>query len=140
MNQYRIDNIRKQIIGNDLIFNTPYGERHMLYIDYTASGRGIRIIEEKIQNILKCYANTHTEDDFSGKYLTHLLHQAEVKIKKIVNAGKNGKIIFTGAGTTGALKRLQEILGICIPEVVIGIAVYRSQKEHRWLQIYLSLN
>ncbi|KYK31570.1 MAG: hypothetical protein AYK22_02445 [Thermoplasmatales archaeon SG8-52-3] len=119
MNQYQIENIRKQIIGNDLIFNTPFGDRHMLYIDYTASGRGIKIIEDKIQNILKTYANTHTEDDFSGKYLTHLLHQAELRIKEIVNAGKNGKIIFTGAGTTGALKRLQEILGIYIPPATL---------------------
>ncbi len=115
MDKYQLKNIRKYIIGNNLLFYTPFGERHMLYIDYTASGRGIRIIEDKIQNILKSYANTHTEDDYSGKYLTHLLNQAEAKIKEIVNAGKNGKIIFTGSGTTGALKRLQEILGIYIP-------------------------
>jgi selenocysteine lyase/cysteine desulfurase len=112
-----LDNLRNEIIGNDLIFDTPFGKRHMLYIDYTASGRGIRIIEEKIQNILKSYANTHTDDDYSGKYLTHLFNQAESRIKEIVNAGINGKIIFTGSGTTGALKRLQEILGIYIPPV-----------------------
>ncbi len=119
MNSYRIENIRKQIIGNNLQFETPFGKRHLLYIDYTASGRGIKIIEDKIQNILKSYANTHTEDDYSGKYLTHLLHQAEARIKEIVNAGKNGKIIFTGSGTTGALKRLQEILGIYAPPATL---------------------
>jgi len=119
MNRYQIKDIRKKIIGNDLLFDTPFGERHMLYIDYTASGRGIKIIEDKIYNILKTYANTHTEDDYSGKYLTHLLHQAEIRIKEIVNAGENGKIIFTGSGTTGALKRLQEILGIYLPPVTL---------------------
>ena len=119
MDNYQIDTIRKQIIGNDLLFDTPFGQRHMLYIDYTASGRGIRIIEDKIQNILKSYANTHTDDDYSGKYLTHLLNKAEERIKKIVNAGENGKIIFTGSGTTGALKRLQEILGIYAPPVTL---------------------
>ncbi len=119
MNRYRIKEIRKQIVGNDLLFDTPFGERHMLYIDYTASGRGFKIIEDKIYNILKTYANTHTEDDYSGKYLTHLLHQAEIRIKEIVNAGENGKIIFTGSGTTGALKRLQEILGIYLPPATL---------------------
>jgi hypothetical protein len=59
MNRYRFKVIRKQIVGNDLLFDTPFGERHMLYIDYTASGRGIKIIEDKIYNILKTYANTH---------------------------------------------------------------------------------
>jgi selenocysteine lyase/cysteine desulfurase len=119
MGKYQLNKIRKYIIGNNLVFHTPFGERHLLYIDYTASGRGVKIIEDKIQNILKFYANTHTEDDYSGKYLTHLFHQAEARIKDIVNAGEYGKIIFTGSGTTGALKRLQEILGLYIPPVTL---------------------
>ncbi|MGB6339293.1 MAG: aminotransferase class V-fold PLP-dependent enzyme, partial [Candidatus Aminicenantaceae bacterium] len=82
-----------------------------------ASGRGFQNIEEKIWNIEKSYANTHTEDDYSGKYLTQLLHQAESKIKELVNAGPNGKIIMIGSGTTGALKKLQEIIGVYIPPV-----------------------
>ena len=117
MGTYSLDSIRKQIIGNDLVFDTPFGERHMLYADYTASGRGLRIIEDKLQNILNSYANTHTEDDYSGKYLTTLLHQAEARIKEIVNAGECGKIIMTGSGATGALKKLQEIIGVYIPPV-----------------------
>ena len=52
MDQYHIENIRKQIIGNDLLIETPFGKRHMLYIDYTASGRGIKLIEDKIYNPL----------------------------------------------------------------------------------------
>jgi len=119
LNNYLLDIIRNEIIGNDLVFDTPFGKRHLLYVDYTASGRAVKSIENKIQNILKFYANIHTEDDYSGKYLTHLLNQAESSIKEIVNAGKNGKIIFTGSGTTGALKRLQEILGIYIPPVTL---------------------
>ena len=77
MERYSLEPIRKQIVGNDLLFDTPFGERHLLYADYTASGRDFQKIEEKIWNIEKSYANTHTEDDYSGKYLTQLLHQAE---------------------------------------------------------------
>jgi|GEM_PF-3000488 len=117
MNQYSLEVIRNQIVGNDLLFDTPFGERHLLYADYTASGRGLQTIEEKIWNIEKSYANTHTEDDYSGKYLTRLLHQAESKIKELVNAGPDGKIIMIGSGTTGALKKLQEIIGVYIPPV-----------------------
>ncbi|MGD2294709.1 MAG: aminotransferase class V-fold PLP-dependent enzyme [Candidatus Aminicenantes bacterium] len=115
MEKYDLESIRKNIIGNDLLFDTPFGKRHLLYVDYTASGRGLKFIEEKIHNIQKSYANTHTEDAYAGQYMTSLLHQAEVRIKKLVNAGKRGKIIATGSGTTGALKKLQEILGIYIP-------------------------
>lgn len=46
MRNYSMEAIRKQIIGNNLIFDTPFGKRHLLYADYTASGRGLRMIEE----------------------------------------------------------------------------------------------
>ena len=128
MNRYSLEAIRKQIVGNDLLFDTPFGERHLLYADYTASGRGFQKIEEKIWNIEKSYANTHTEDDYSGKYSTQLLHQAESKIKELVNAGSNGKIIMIGSGTTGALKKLQEIIGVYIPPVTRE-RITRSVKE-----------
>src|SRR4030043_691377 len=115
MRQRYLDYVRRQILGNDLLFQTPYGLRNMFYADYTASGRGLRFIEEKLLRIQKSYANTHTEDDYSGKYLTGLYHQAETRIKSMVNAGKHGKIFPVGSGSTGALKKLQEIIGVYIP-------------------------
>ena len=115
MKKYSLESIRNEIIGNNLVFETPFGKRHLLYVDYTASGRGVQSIENKLQNILRSYANTHTEDDFSGKYLTTLVHQAEERIKTLVNAGDQGRIITVGSGATGALKRLQEIVGVYVP-------------------------
>jgi selenocysteine lyase/cysteine desulfurase len=117
MTDHTLDKIRRQVLGNDILFETPFGLRHLIYADYTASGRGLNTIEDKIRNIEKSYANTHTEDDYSGKYLTTLLHQAEAKIKALVNAGPQGRIIMTGSGTTGALKKLQEVIGVYIPPV-----------------------
>jgi selenocysteine lyase/cysteine desulfurase len=110
-----LDFIRKQILGRDLLFETPYGLRNMFYADYTASGRGLRCLEMKLLSIQKSYANTHTEDDYSGKYLTSLYHQAEMRIKRMVNAGEGGKIFPVGSGSTGALKKLQEIIGVYVP-------------------------
>lgn len=115
MPTYDLETIRKQIIGNTILIPTPFGDRHLLYADYTASGRGVHLIEERMQNILAAYGNTHTEDDYSGKYLTTLLHQAEKRIKEIVHAGTHGKVIMIGSGATGALKKLQEIIGVYIP-------------------------
>lgn len=110
-----LDWLRNDIIGRNMIFETPYGKRPLVYADYTASGRGLNSIENYIQNILQYYANTHTEDDFTGKTMTHLLHEAEHIIKQAVNAGPKGKIIFTGSGTTGGIVKLQQILGVYWP-------------------------
>ncbi|MFA6654043.1 MAG: aminotransferase class V-fold PLP-dependent enzyme, partial [Candidatus Delongbacteria bacterium] len=115
MKKISVDYIKDQIVGNDSVFETPFGRRNLFYADYTASGRNLKFIEEKLLNIEKSYANTHTTDDYSGEYLTELLHGAEKKIKELVNAGDDYKIISAGSGSTGALKRLQEILGIYIP-------------------------
>jgi selenocysteine lyase/cysteine desulfurase len=112
MTDFTMEYIRSQIIGNDTLFESPFGERQVFYADYTASGRGLAFIEKKLTNILKSYANSHTEDDHTGIFTTRLLHSAEVKIKSLVNAGPDGRIIFTGSGATGALERLQKIIGI----------------------------
>ncbi|MDA3885554.1 MAG: aminotransferase class V-fold PLP-dependent enzyme [Candidatus Delongbacteria bacterium] len=115
MKKISLDYIRQEIIGNYSVIETPYGERNLFYADYTASGRNLYFIEEKLINIEKSYANTHTTDDYTGKYLTNLFHQSEENIKQYVNAGKEYKIISTGSGSTGALKKLQEIFGVYIP-------------------------
>ncbi|MDY6915623.1 MAG: aminotransferase class V-fold PLP-dependent enzyme [Candidatus Cloacimonadota bacterium] len=107
--------IRNEIIGKDMLFETPYGKKPLVYADYTASGRGLHFIENYISDILQYYANTHTEDDFTGKIMSELLQKAEKIIKKCVNAGDKGKIIFTESGTTGGITRLQQILGVYWP-------------------------
>ena len=112
-----LDYLRSQIIGHDLVFMTPFGPRNMFYADYTASGRSLQFIEERLLAIQKVYANTHTEDDFSGKSMTSLMHRAETRIKELVRAGEHGKIFPVGSGSTGALKKLQEMIGVYIPPV-----------------------
>jgi len=108
----KLDWLRKSIIGRNIPFETPFGTKPLVYADYTASGRAVDFIEDYLQYILQFYANTHTEDDFTGKTMSSLLHEAEKSIKKMVNAGEHGKVIFTGTGATGGITRLQQILGV----------------------------
>ena len=106
--------LRQQIVGVDSTFETPFGERLMVYCDYTASGRCLRFVESYLQSLQRIYANTHTEDDITGRSMSQLLHEAEDAIKKSVNAGPQGRIIACGTGATGAIDKLQQIIGVAL--------------------------
>src|SRR5512146_1805142 len=76
--------LRDQVIGVDAPIETPFGRRPMVYCDYTASGRSLRFIERYLQGLLQGYANTHTEDDVTGRSMSRLLHEAEAAIQRAV--------------------------------------------------------
>jgi selenocysteine lyase/cysteine desulfurase len=110
-----LDYLRDQIVGVDALIPTPFGERLMLYADYTASGRSLHFIEDYLVQLQQLYANSHTEDDISGRVTTELLHRAEDRIKQAVNAGPDGRIIACGTGATGAIDRMQQLVGVKLP-------------------------
>jgi selenocysteine lyase/cysteine desulfurase len=111
------DFLREQIVGIDSIFDTPFGQRLMVYCDYTASGRCLKFIEHYLMKLLRNYANTHTEDDITGRNMTQLLHQAEQIIKEAVNAGPHGRIISCGFGSTAAIYKFQQLIGVGLSPV-----------------------
>ncbi|MSQ99130.1 MAG: aminotransferase class V-fold PLP-dependent enzyme, partial [Xanthomonadales bacterium] len=107
--------LRNQVVGADAPVTTPYGERLMVYADYTASGRCLTLVERYLQNLQRIYANSHTEDDISGRSMTHLLEEAQGAIKRSVNAGPKGRIVPVGSGATGAIDKFQQIIGVMLP-------------------------
>lgn len=107
--------LRDQIIGINTRLTTPFGQRLLTYADYTASGRSLRFVENYLLEKLAFYANSHTEDDATGRITTNLLNQAEKTIKDMVNAGPGGRIVLTGTGATGAIDRMQQIVGVRLP-------------------------
>jgi selenocysteine lyase/cysteine desulfurase len=72
-------------------------------------------VERYLQTLQRSYANTHTEDDVTGRSMSRLLHEAEAMIKAAVNAGPQGRIVACGTGATGAIDKLQQILGVALP-------------------------
>ena len=107
--------LRDQTVGIDAPIQTPFGERRLVYADFTASGRMLAFVEDYMRDIGTLYANSHTEDSLTGRATTARLHAAEVRIKELLNAGESGRLIACGTGSTGAIHKLQEILGIAMP-------------------------
>ena len=108
---------RKNIVGIDESFESPYGKKDIIYADWTASGRLYRPIEEKMLNSIGPYvANTHTETSITGSSMTHAYHEAQKIIKKHVNASTDDILITVGSGMTGAINKFQRILGLKVSE------------------------
>jgi len=135
------DFLRRELIGADARIQTPFGERLMMYADYTASGRCLCFVENYLRQLQRIYANSHTEDDISGRSMTQLLKEAEESIKRSVNAGDSGRIICVGSGATGAIDKLQQLIGVALPPATrqhlgtllgnaLGMDAVRTVKEY----------
>jgi selenocysteine lyase/cysteine desulfurase len=108
---------RDNVIGNREKFISPYGEKEIIYADWTASGRLYRPIEKIISDQLGPYVgNTHTETTVTGTAMTKAYHKAHKIIKSHVNASSKDVIITTDSGMTGVVNKFQRILGLKIPE------------------------
>ena len=108
--------VRAQLVGADAHIQTPFGSRRLVYADHVASGRCLQWVEDFIaRHVLPMYANTHTEDSATGARMTALAHDAARRIKASLGA-PGCTLLFCGTGCTAAIKRLQEILGLVVPE------------------------
>ena len=108
---------REQIIGIDQSFVSPYGEKKVIYADWTASGRLYRPIEDKLLNEFGPFvANTHTETSTTGATMTLAYHEARNIIKRHVNASSDEVLITEGSGMTGVINKFQRILGLKVSE------------------------
>ena len=107
--------LRADLIGSDAVIRTPFGERRVTYADYVASGRALRSVEERVRRLaLPLYANTHTEDSATGAHSTHLTHEAQEYVRGQLGGDRTCKLVFCGSGSTAAVRRMQDILGLSV--------------------------
>lgn len=130
MTEAYFSKFREKIVGIDQSFETPYGEQKIVYADWIASGRLYSDIEDKVRNeILPFVGNTHTETTVTGTAMTRAYHHAKENIKKHVNAKEDDVLLFAGSGMTGAITKLQRILGLKVPDRVRDYAPDLGKKE-----------
>ncbi|MGB7268918.1 MAG: aminotransferase class V-fold PLP-dependent enzyme [Albidovulum sp.] len=105
--------IQDSKIGQNVILDGPFGPKKMIYADYVASGRSLRVVEDVIlEDILPYYANSHTEASFCGSYMTGLRRDARGIIARACNASDEFAVIFAGAGATAGVNRLVHLFGL----------------------------
>ena len=107
------ESFRNNIIGINAKFQTPFGEKKIIYTDWIASGRLYAPIEDKISKILGPFVgNPHTDSNITSGFTTEMYEEARHIIKKHVNANDDDVLIAAGYGMTAAINKLQRILGL----------------------------
>jgi selenocysteine lyase/cysteine desulfurase len=124
------ENFRKNIIGINHTFLSPYGIQKLVYADWIASGRLYGPIEQAIlEKFGPFVGNTHTETTETGTLMTQAYHFAHKKIKEHVNAGPRDVIITAGSGMTTVINKFQRILGMRIcGKLSIGKCIQKSDR------------
>ena len=108
---------RKNIIGINKTFISPFGEKKIIYADWIASGRLYSKIEDKMLSQFGPFiGNTHTETSVTGTTMTNAYHEAKSIIKRHCNASEDDVLITAGSGMTSVINKFQRILGYKIPE------------------------
>ncbi|WP_246945062.1 aminotransferase class V-fold PLP-dependent enzyme [Bacillus pinisoli] len=111
------EEVRNSIVGINHTLTTSYGEKPLIYLDWIASGRLYHPLEEKMLHTFgPMVANTHTESNSTGAFMTNAYHEALQLLKIHVNADSNDVIITEGSGCTGVINKFQRILGLKVPE------------------------
>ena len=136
--------LRTGVIGADARLETPEGEKPLLYFDYIASGRFHQEVETVLNTrVLPFMANTHTETSATGRMMTLLYKRAFDRIGGYLNASEDDVVLPVGSGSTAAVNRLIQVMGMRIPCQLedryemsrlipdeMRPVVFRSQMEH----------
>jgi selenocysteine lyase/cysteine desulfurase len=123
------ERFRKNTIGYDQKYLSPYGKKRIIYADWVASGRLYKPIEDRVAKVIGPFvANTHTEASETGTMMTRAYHMAQKKIKQHCNAGVDDVIITAGFGMTTVINKFQRILGLKV-NVKMNSARFKSEVD-----------
>ncbi|KNC47022.1 selenocysteine lyase [Thecamonas trahens ATCC 50062] len=109
-----LEYIHDAVIGCNQIVTTPFGDRVMLYADYTASGRSLQFIEHYMRNeVLPLYGNTHSSNTATSMQTSSFMADARSIILEAVHGSAcEDVVLFTGSGSTGAILKVARVLGL----------------------------
>ncbi len=112
-----VDYFRNRVLGCNHTIDTALGIQPLRYFDFTASGRFHADIEDELNEaILPYMANTHSETSATARIITGYYHKAFVRMAEYLHASEEYVLIPVGSGSTGAINRLINVLGLRLPE------------------------
>ncbi|OWZ00908.1 hypothetical protein PHMEG_00027801 [Phytophthora megakarya] len=116
--QDAVDLITRNVVGRNSLFESPFGSRALCYADFTASSKPLQCVEDYLnREVMPLYGNTHTTTSITGLQTTCFRHEARQIVAQAVNAKITGRgaedcVLFTGQGSTSAVVKLVQALGL----------------------------
>lgn len=113
---------RDNTVGSKLSIYLPdiQREQQLVYADWVASGRLYEPLEKHMHKTIgPLIGNTHTETTFTGTAMTRAYHDARNVIKAHVNAHEDDLLFLVGNGMTGAVNKMQRMLGLRLHESMV---------------------
>jgi selenocysteine lyase/cysteine desulfurase/tRNA(Ile)-lysidine synthase TilS/MesJ len=113
-----VELIARNVVGRRTLFESPFGARALSYADFTASSKPLQCVEDYLQTeVMPLYGNTHTTTSVTGLQTTCFRHEARQIVAQAVNAKITGRgaedcVLFTGQGSTSAVNKLVQALGL----------------------------
>ncbi|MBZ7937059.1 aminotransferase class V-fold PLP-dependent enzyme, partial [Campylobacter molothri] len=104
-------------------------KKGVLHFDFTASALALKCIEKQIAKILPTYANTHSDSSLNSFKTQQFYEQARDDIKKSLKLNKEFALIACGTGSSSAIKKFQELLGIYLPPLIKEKYFTQIQKD-----------
>lgn len=121
-----------ELIQNDRIpvyITTPMGDNiPVINADTTASGIPSKSIEEKMQQLVPFYSNTHS-NAYMGNHMSEMIKDVRKTVAKEFHINRDKyDILFTGNGCTMCVKQILHILGVY--EHPNDFVILISENEH----------
>lgn len=93
-------------------------KKGVYYFDFTASALALKSVEKQIRKILPYYANIHSDSSLNAFKMQKYYENARDIIKNSLKLTQDFALISCGTGSSAAIKKFQELLGIYIPPFV----------------------
>ncbi|WP_291951712.1 aminotransferase class V-fold PLP-dependent enzyme [Campylobacter sp.] len=90
-------------------------KKNTYYFDFTASALALKSIEREIKKYLATYANTHSDSSLNSFITQQHYENARINLKKYLLLDESFALISCGSGSSAAIKKFQELLGLYIP-------------------------
>ncbi|OCX42321.1 aminotransferase [Campylobacter ornithocola] len=104
-------------------------KKGIYYFDFTASALALKSIEKEIKKILTTYANTHSDSSLNSFITQQHYENARTNLKKYLELDDSFALIACGSGSSAAIKKFQELLGLYIPPLIKQRYFKNTQKK-----------